>query len=278
PPHGRVVLERGAPRPAPAATEPDRAFHMSDGVVEHADVEAATDAYAARFAGPVGEWFLDVQGRTMLTLLPGGPEHLRVLDVGGGHAQLVPYLLRAGHDVTVLGSQPGCAARLTEWLDGRRCRFHVGNLADTPYPDAAFDVVLSFRMLAHVADWRAFLGELCRVAARSVIVDFASLRSLNRFAGATFGLKRRLETDTRTFRTFHPAMLRDAFAGNGFHVAGSKPQYALPMVLHRTIGSIRVARALEGVARRAGLTRRLGSPIIVRADREPGLARPEGRH
>jgi SAM-dependent methyltransferase len=245
--------------------------------VEDADIEAATDAYAARFAGPVGAWFLAVQGRTMLELLPGGPAPLRVLDVGGGHAQLVPYLLEAGHDMTVLGSHPRCAARLTEWLRLRRCRFHVGNLAATPYADAAFDVVLSFRMLAHVTDWRGFLGELCRVASRSVIVDYASLRSLNRFAGMSFGMKRRLEPDTRTFRTFDPATLRDAFAERGFRVAESRAQYMLPMVLHRTIGSIRVARALEGVARQAGLTRRLGSPVIVRADRESGPARREGR-
>jgi SAM-dependent methyltransferase len=240
--------------------------------VEDADVEAATEAYAARFAGPVGAWFLDVQGRTMLELLPGGPAPLRVLDVGGGHAQLVPYLLEAGHDVTVLGSHPRCAARLTEWLERDRCRFHVGNLAASPYAAAAFDVVLSFRMLAHVANWRGFLDELCRVASRSVILDYASLRSLNRFAGVSFGLKRRLETGTRTFRTFNPAALRDAFAERGFRVAESRSQYMLPMVLHRTIGSIRMVRALEGVALRAGLTRRLGSPVIVRADRVPDQA------
>jgi ubiquinone/menaquinone biosynthesis C-methylase UbiE len=244
--------------------------------VEDADVEAVTDAYAARFAGPVGAWFLDVQGRTMLELLPGGPAPLRVLDVGGGHAQLVPYLREAGHDVTVLGSHPRCAARLTEWLDRGRCRFHVGNLDATPYAAAAFDVVLSFRMLAHVADWRAFLMEVCRVAGRSVIVDFASRKSLNRFADATIGLKRRLEPDTRTFRTFEPATLRDAFAENGFRVVDARPQFILPMVVHRTVGNVHVARALEGAARRAGLTRRLGSPVIVRADREPDQAWREG--
>ena len=48
------------------------------------DVETASDDYARRFSGPVGEWFLDVQERACLDLLRpwrGGT----VLDVGGGH-------------------------------------------------------------------------------------------------------------------------------------------------------------------------------------------------
>jgi hypothetical protein len=39
------------------------------------------------------------------------------------------------------------------------------------------------------------------------------------------------------------------------------------MALHRALGSAGVARALEGAARPLGLTRALGSPVILRVDR-----------
>ena len=51
------------------------------------DVETASDDYAARFAGPVGAWMLQVQERAVLELIAPWPG-ASVLDVGGGHAQL----------------------------------------------------------------------------------------------------------------------------------------------------------------------------------------------
>lgn len=235
---------------------------------EYADVEAATDVYAARFAGPVGAWFLDVQAFHTLSLLPPAP--LRMLDVGGGHAQLAPHLINAGHDVTVLGSQPSCAQRLDPWLRDGRCRFEVGNLAEMPYVDDSFDVVLAFRMLAHVADWRGFMSELCRVARLAVIVDYPSVVSANVFSGPLFRLKKGAEKNTRPFRLLTPGQVRAAFRDHGFTVACTRSQFFMPMVLYRALGSMRLVGALEKPASWLGLTRLFGSPVIVRADRCSG--------
>jgi SAM-dependent methyltransferase len=255
-------VTRRVAEPVSAPTAPD--------AWEHADVEAATDAYAARFRGPIGAWFLDVQAAHTLSLLPDAPSPLSILEVGGGHAQLTPHLIAAGHNVTVLGSAPACAARLAQWTRDGRCSFDAGNPAALPYADSSFDVVLAFRMLAHVTDWRAFIGELCRVARQTAIVDYPSSRSTNAFYGPLSGFKTRIENDTRPFRLLAPAAVRKAFRDHSFEPGQFRAQYLMPMVLYRAIGSRRLAAAVEVPARLLGLTRLLGSPVILRADRHPG--------
>ena len=64
------------------------------------DVETSSEDYARRFAGGVGAWFVEAQARITLELLAPWPR-ARVLDVGGGHAQLTGPLVEAGYDVTV---------------------------------------------------------------------------------------------------------------------------------------------------------------------------------
>ena len=71
--------------------------------LETADVETASDDYAARFEGDVGRYFLDQQAAITLKFLDDSPG-VRVLDVGGGHGQLTAPLAEQGFDITVTGS------------------------------------------------------------------------------------------------------------------------------------------------------------------------------
>jgi SAM-dependent methyltransferase len=235
--------------------------------VEPPDIETATDRYAMRFAGPVGEWFLRIQGTTTLALLTALPPGSRVLDVGGGHAQLTPYLVDAGFDVTVAGSAPSCARRLDPWLSGGRCAFEQVDLTALPFDHRAFDAVLAFRLLAHVESPERLIRELGRVADQTVVVDYASTRSVNLFGRAAFGAKRRVELDTRPFRTSSPTSIRAWFADAGFSVSATRPQFLAPMALHRRVSLTGLSRFGEGLARTVGLTSLFGSPVIVRADR-----------
>jgi SAM-dependent methyltransferase len=230
------------------------------------DVETASEGYARRFAGPVGEWFLDVQARTTLELLQPFPG-ARLLDVGGGHGQLTGALLASGYDVTVYGSPGACGDRLRAWLAAGRARYEAGDLLRAPWPDRAFDVVLSFRLLPHVSDWPALLRELCRLAARAIVVDYPTGRSVNAAADALFGLKRAIEGDTRPFTVFRDRHMRDALAANGFEATARRPEFFFPMALHRAIGQAALSRGLESAARAALLTRALGSPVVLRAER-----------
>jgi SAM-dependent methyltransferase len=236
------------------------------GQLETADVDTASDDYARRFAGPVGRWFLDLQAQTSRALLADLPHGATVLDVGGGHAQLTPMLLEAGFAVTVIGSGPGADRQLAPFL-ARGVRYESANLLALPCADRSYDAVLSFRLLPHVTAWRELIAELCRVARRAVIVDYPSTRSVNAVAGGMFEVKKGLEGNTRPYTLFSPEQIRDAFAAGGFRVSAARPQFAWPMVLHRVLKSAALARALEAPPRWLGITRAVGSPVIVRADR-----------
>jgi SAM-dependent methyltransferase len=246
-------------------TEPSR-YHP-DGLVEDADISTSSDDYARRFAGPVGEWLREIQTRVTLDLLAGLPKGASVLDVGGGHAQIAPPLIDAGYSVTVVGSDASCGARLKPWTDHGRCRFDVGNLRSLPYADRSFDAVVCFRLLPHSVAWTGLVAELCRVARRSVVLDYPSTRSVNVLSEQLFSLKKGFEQNTRPFILFTPGEIGSAFRELGFTVRAAKPQFLLPMVVHRMVKSPALSRVAEAPGRMLGLTRWFGSPVIIRADR-----------
>jgi 2-polyprenyl-3-methyl-5-hydroxy-6-metoxy-1,4-benzoquinol methylase len=233
---------------------------------EDADVETSSEGYALRFGGSVGRFFLEVQARATLALLEPWPRG-RVLDVGGGHAQLTGPLVDAGYDVTIYGSSPACATRVHPWTEPGRARFEAGDLLQAPFPDQAFDAVLCYRLLPHVTRWPGLLGELARLARHVVLVDYPTSRSVNAVAEALFGLKKRVEGDTRPFRVFRDAEVVEALAASGFHPTGRKAQFLVPMALHRALHAAPVSRGLEGIAAALGLTRAFGSPVIARLER-----------
>ena len=234
---------------------------------EDADLETSSPDYARRFAGPVGRWFLDVQARATLDLLAPWPR-ATVLDVGGGHGQVTGPLVGAGHDVTIYGSSPACGERVRAWTDAGPARFRYGDLLKTPFADRSFDVVLSYRLLPHVARWPELIAELARLARHAVLVDYPTFRSVNAVAGVFFGMKKGVEGNTRPFTVFRDAEVERAFSATGFRQAARRPQFFFPMALHRTLGSAGLARGLEGLAAALGLTRTLGSPVIARFERE----------
>lgn len=243
------------------------------GVTEAApDVETSSDDYARRFSGPVGDWFLSVQERACLDFVRpwrGG----RVLDVGGGHAQVAVPLAREGFAVTVLGSAPACRARLDQAATrgGVKVAFEAGSVVELPYADGSFDVVVSFRLLPHVVRWRRLVSELCRVARHAVVVDYAPLVSANVLAPLLFCVKKGIERNTRHYLMFLDQDVRRAFRSSGYEVTGRFNQFFVPMVVHRALGRPALSARAEEAARRLGLTRLLGSPVVVRA--EPASSR-----
>jgi hypothetical protein len=70
----------------------------AEGVSLAPDVESSTDSYAARFAGSLGDWFLERQAASVIRLL-SALECRSVLDIGGGHGQLTGTLRGAGYEV-----------------------------------------------------------------------------------------------------------------------------------------------------------------------------------
>ena len=229
------------------------------------DLDSSTDAYAERFAGSVGAYFLDVQWNIVRSMLPP-PANCRILDVGGGHAQLTPPMLRAGYDVTVLGSDDSCVHRLDRTTDGHDYNFVVGDLLDLPLSENSYDVVLAFRLLPHLQKWSRFVKEICRVARRSVIFDYPDTCSINWISGSLFQLKQRVETNTRRFQCFRKPQIIDTLRQNEFQAKRAVGQFVFPMALHRIMGSETVSRSVEAVAKSLGLTGWFGSPVILKAE------------
>jgi SAM-dependent methyltransferase len=252
---------------APGTSGAESSRKYGDGLVEDADIGTSSEDYARRFTGGVGRWFVETQTRITLSFLSALPVGASVLDVGGGHAQIAPPLIEAGYEVTVVGSDPSCSTRLQPWISAGRCKFEAADLRALPYPDQSFDAVVCLRLLPHSVDWTGLIAELCRLASRSVIVDYPSLRSANIVASRFFEVKKGIELNTRRFMTFSPAQIHAAFASQGFVVRAEQPQFLLPMVLHRLANQSLLSKAAEGPGRWLGLTRRFGSPVIVRADR-----------
>lgn len=229
---------------------------------ETADIETASDDYAARFAGAVGAWMLKIQEVAVLDLLKDHPG-AAILDVGGGHGQLAVPLCREQYPVTVVGSAQVCRRRITALVDAGQCRFQVADVLNLPFADRSFDTVLCFRLVTHCARWEELIGELCRVAARAVIVDYPASQSLNRVAPCLFGAKKKLEGNTRAFRLFRHEEIAGAFARHGFFPGRRSGQFFLPMVLHRRLKCRPLSAAVESLLRQAGLVRRWGSPVIL---------------
>lgn len=205
---------------------------------------------------------LEVQEKACFSLLESHERPLTILDVGGGHGQLAIPLARAGHHVTVLGSAPSCEKRIQPITHNGDARFVVGNVIDLPFPDRAFDVAISFRLLTHCSAWEKLVAELCRVADK-VVVDYPTSQSLNAIAPRFFEAKKKVESNTRTWKLFRHREIRNAFSTHGFRPDGNRKQFFLPMVVHRMIKNRPLSCSLEKLFRALGITNLAGSPVVA---------------
>lgn len=229
---------------------------------ETADIETSSDGYAARFSGPVGEWMLAVQENITLDMARRSRADT-ILDVGGGHGQLAIPLCSQGFKVTVLSSAEECSKRINGVVASGKCRFDVGNIIALPYADRSFDTTMSFRLLPHCEKWPSLIKELCRTAAKTVIVDYPTTKSVNMIAPLLFGAKKMIEGNTRTWRMFRDAEVVEEFRKNGFEPWITRKQFFLPMALHRALKFSPISRFLEAICRLTGLTGMFGSPVIA---------------
>ena len=106
-----------------------------------------------------------------------------------------------------------------------------------------------------------------RASRHAVLIDYADRWSFNLIGGPLFAAKRRVERNTRRYHVFDREQLVREFATHGFGRPAIRPEFFLPMVVHRGVGKVRFTRLVEGASRRSGVTRLLGSPVILRVER-----------
>ena len=230
---------------------------------QKADIETSSEDYAKRFSGEIGKYFLSVQEKITLELLKAWPK-ARILDVGGGHAQLAEPLIKNGFKVTIAGSDESCRKRLDKFLQAGSFEYLSCDLLNLPFDNNSFDVVISFRLLTHEENWEIQISELCRVAKYAVIIDYPDLRSFNIFYDLLFNAKKKFEKNTRTYRNFSRKEILEVFKKNKFLNPEIKPEFFLPMVIHRAVKNVFLLKTMENFFRTLGLTKFFGSPIILR--------------
>lgn len=105
-----------------------------------------------------------LEQRLILDLM-GNLEGTRVLDAGCGDGALVLAAASRGAEAT--GVDPDlsmlAAARTRADKDGIKAAFLEGRIERLPFPDAAFDVVVSITVLCFVSDASAAVREMARV-------------------------------------------------------------------------------------------------------------------
>ena len=234
----------------------------------YASRDVAEGFDALRFGGPIGRYLLACQQELLHDALTPGRSRT-ILDVGTGTGRAAIGLAEAG--ARVIGVD--ASVEMLRVARVKAAQAHVAiqlGLADAhalPFAARSADAVICLRVLMHAVDWRACVGELCRVARWRVVVDFPASASIaaiesraRRIAGA---LGRRVEA----YRVIAERDVVEAFRQHGFRVVTVRRQFVLPIVFHKAIGRLGFTRTVERGLSAVGLSRLLGSPVTVVAER-----------
>jgi SAM-dependent methyltransferase len=189
----------------------------------------------------------------------------RVLEAGCGTG-LVLERLRAGAPAAVgIDLSRGMLGRARQ----RGLPVAQADLLHLPFPDGAFDVVCSFKVLAHVERIEAAVAELARVTRPGglLVLEFYnrwSLRYLVKRLKAPTRISER-ETDDAVFTRYDDLEDARRYLPAGFEVVGVRGVRVVTPVSHvfRLAPVGRAFRALERAACDAPILRRLGGFLVL---------------
>ena len=235
----------------------------------YADPAMARSFDNRRFSGPIGELIARSQARVLANMV-GRIKDRNVLDVGTGTGRAAFILALGGARVTAVDASEEMLAiarqRAAEQLL-TTIKFQRGDAHHLDFADRSFDAVVSFRMLMHTPEWQRCVAELCRVAARLVIVDYPSATSVALFESLARRAMHGAGMKTEPYRVFTRGMIADAFDRNGFRIRSVHRQFVLPIALHKAIGSRKFTLWSERLLDHAGLLKPFGSPVTLVAER-----------
>ena len=261
----------------------------SESKIEIPDVHTASDDYKSRFAGTTGRWMLEVQKNIVLSYIENAistkkldknvnnKNDIKILDIGGGHGQISIPLSQLKYKVTVLCSSLAASYQVTQYLDKTQkinpesnlnLNVDTGSLYSLPYSDYSFDFVTVLRLLCHTDSWKEVINESLRVAKYGVIIDYPNNQSLNILTDRLFGLKKKIEKNTRTYTLFsHQEIIDSCYNKNNLSFEYTN-QFFVPMIVHRVLGKwgafgINFSKSIEAFSKLFFLTKFFGSPTIL---------------
>jgi SAM-dependent methyltransferase len=234
----------------------------------YADPAMAASFDAKRFGGPIGRMLLDDQERVLAEFL-GDVSGRRILDMATGTGRAALALAKRGAVVTGVDASREMltVARMRAADAGLVVDFAEGDAHALAYPDRSFDAVVCLRMLMHVPDWRTALSELCRVSRHRIVIDYPAVGSVAALQAIWRRTALKMGRKVEAYRVFRSADVCRELHRQGFRITATHKQFVLPITLHKSIGSARFTRSLEGLLAGAGMLRLAGSPVTIAAER-----------
>jgi ubiquinone/menaquinone biosynthesis C-methylase UbiE len=222
------------------------------------DVASSSHAYAKRFSSSIGEHFLKIQGNCLKEVTSSffmDNPNPRVLDLGGGHCQLLDFYLKMGCSITIQGSDERSFQRAIDlgYDKNPNISFRISPLDKLNFEDYEFDLVSAFRLMAHVNNWRSFLKEMLRVSKEGIVFDYAKLYTTNILSPLLFQIKKSIEGNTRPFYCQSKGEVIKELRSLGCNSIISKDQFAFPMGLHRLIKKPEISQKIEETLSTIGL-------------------------
>lgn len=234
----------------------------------YADPAMARSFESRRFGGPIGEHVAGTQARVLANMV-GRIQDRSIVDVGTGAGRAAILMARGGARVTAVDASEQMleVARRRAAEERLKIRFLRMDAHALQFANREFDVAICLRVLMHAPDWRRCLAELCRVAERLVIFDYPAAMSAALVESMSRRVLHRLGARTEAYRVFSDRTIRQALGRSHFRVRSVHRQFVMPIQFHRAIGSRKFTIWSEDLLDRAGLLKRLGSPVTVVAER-----------
>ena len=211
-----------------------------------------------RFSGPIGRLIAETQEQQIAAFL-APVDGRRVLDVGTGTGRAAIALAKRGAIVTGVDASAEMLAVAERRAAGgaRECVVRPRRRAPrSPFADRSFDSVVCLRVLMHTPDWRASLGELCRVASSAWCSTIRRSTARRRSRRPSARVTHAIEPRRRGLSRVLAGAVSRALAAAGFRVTGEHRQFVLPIALHKRGRAPRRGRgAIEGTMSRIGLMR-----------------------
>jgi ubiquinone/menaquinone biosynthesis C-methylase UbiE len=238
--------------------------------------------YRADFWEGQGREYEDLAERIALRhLLP--PAGRRLLDIGAGFGRLSEFY--AGYDQVILLDYSRSLlrqARKRLGCDGRLL-YVAASFYAMPFLDQAIDTALMVRVMHHVEDVPALLGEVVRVlvGGGNYVLEFASKRHLKAILRYALGQQAWSPFDRAPYEflemnfDFHPAWMRQRLVEAGFHVKRQRTvsHFRLPL-LKRLVPAPALA-TLDGLCQPTGAWWQLTPSIFLQsAAQKPGRSTP----
>ena len=254
-----------------------RAMDHEPRICDYEDSTYRTDFWEGQ-----GREYEDLAERIALRrLLP--PSGGRLIDIGGGFGRLSEFY--DSYEQVILLDYSTSLLRQAQARLGRseRLVYVAASFYDMPFVDSAIDVAMMVRVIHHVEDVPALLGEVGRVLAGggTYLLEFASKRHLK--AILRYGLRQQswnpfdrepVEFVEMNF-DFHPGWMRDHLDEAMFHVKHTRTvsHFRLPL-LKRTIPAKFLAVA-DGLFQPTGAWWQLTPSVFVQCEnRKEAAAAP----